>query len=89
MSAHHTCSKCGHPFELPTLPGPSALLTSPRNDFPLAEQVYAVCPNCGQKDWAVERRFFGVFGPKALYGFVLALAIAFVAAAAYSLFLGQ
>jgi len=87
MSAQHTCSKCGHAFELPDLPRPSALLTSPRNYYPLAEQVYTVCPNCGQRDWAVGRRFFGIFGPKALYALMLAFAIAFIVSAAYSLFL--
>jgi hypothetical protein len=86
VGAKHTCSKCGHAFELPDLPGPSALLTSPRNYYPLAEQVYAVCPNCGQRDWAIERRFFGIFGPKALYGFMLAFVIAFAVFVAYSFF---
>jgi len=59
-------------------------LTSPRVDTSFAQYVYAVCPNCKHRDWATERRFFGILGPKALYALVLAFMIAFLVAVAYS-----
>jgi len=31
------------------------------------EYIYTVCPNCGKRDFADERRFFFVLGPRGLY----------------------
>jgi DNA-directed RNA polymerase subunit RPC12/RpoP len=84
MTALHTCTRCGHRFELPALPSAGErLLTSPRTHISFAEYVYAVCPKCGRKDWANERRYLGVLGPRAFYGLALVFVIAFIAMVIY------
>lgn len=76
MSTHHTCSKCGTSFELAALPSAAErVLTSSRTHISFSEYVYAVCPKCGHKDWADERRYLGVLGPKAFYGLALVVMV--------------
>ena len=88
MSAH-TCSKCGHQFPLSDLPDPiQRIFLSTRTHIPFSEYVYAVCPKCGQKDWAEERRFLGVLGPRGFYALAFLLAVFIVVAVYYLGFVG-
>jgi hypothetical protein len=49
----------------------------------VATYVFAACPYCDQKDWATERRFLGVLGPRSFYGVLLAVATIFVGLVIY------
>jgi hypothetical protein len=59
------------------------LITSQRAHIPFNEYVRDVCPNCGQKDWANDRRYLGVLGPRSFYGLALASMVAFAAMVIY------
>jgi len=85
----HTCSACGKSFSLPPIPGAvDRIFTSTRGHIGFGEYVYAICPACGHKDWAEERRFWGVIGPRGFYAVGLLLACFFVIAVLYLGFVG-
>lgn len=76
MMDKHKCSQCGNEYELPVLPSISeTLIERGGRHIPFSTYVYVICPECGKKDWADERRFWGVLGPRSFYalGFILAL----------------
>ena len=84
QSVAHTCSKCGHRFDLPPLPTFSGrLLGATPGHVPFSTYVYAVCPSCGRKDWAEGRKYLGVFGPRAFYAMGLAAAVGILALVVY------
>jgi len=88
-SLSHCCSACGQTFALPPLHGAIArILYDSRAHIGVGEYVYAVCPACGHKDWAEERRFWGVFGPRAIYAVSLLLVLLIVGAVFYLGFVG-
>jgi DNA-directed RNA polymerase subunit RPC12/RpoP len=74
----HTCTRCGHRVELAPLPTIRERLLGDRGHVAFSEYVYVTCPNCGQKDWADERRYFRVLGPRSLYGLMLTISLAIV-----------
>lgn len=89
MSVEHTCSRCRHRYLLRELPNPlERIFHMRRAHIPFAEYVYVHCPKCGHKDWADERRFFGILGPRGFYGVALLLAFFFVALVYYLGFVG-
>jgi rubredoxin len=79
----HRCKQCGCSFELPEAPKPSDILTTSKNHIPLEDSTHVTCPSCGHKEWATERKFFGILGPKGLqilvsmivFGFIVALVV--------------
>ena len=67
------------------LPNAAArVLTDPKRYDSFSDYVYAVCPSCGRRDWASERRFFGVLGPRALYAVVFSIVLGIVALGVYT-----
>jgi DNA-directed RNA polymerase subunit RPC12/RpoP len=84
MTYEHTCSKCGTRFELQPLPRFKDRISGTQvGHVPFATYVYATCPKCGKRDWADERRFLVVLGPRSFYAIVLAISIAIVALVIY------
>ena len=80
----HICSQCSHRYELPALPSFSARLSgAAAAHVPFSAYVYAVCPKCGRKDWADERKFFFALGARAFYAIAFALTVAFVILVVY------
>ena len=81
MSVEHKCSKCNRSYALEALPTAKAdILESTKIHYPLSDIVYTICPYCGKKDWATDRRFFGFLGPKGLYRLLLLFVIGFLIA---------
>lgn len=76
----HRYSVCGTEFALEQLPGVERLVGAGENHISFDRYVYAYCPKCGHKDWADERRYFGVLGPRGFYALVCALVSAFLIA---------
>jgi hypothetical protein len=73
----HECTGCQYRYPLERLPtAGERLFKSSEGDISFDRYVYAFCPECGKKDWASERRYFGVLGPRGFY----MLAVSFMAA---------
>lgn len=76
----HTCTHCGHDFELAPLPG---FGDHAQRNISFAEYVHAYCRRCGSRDWADERRFVGFLGPRGFYALALAAVTGIVALVVY------
>ena len=63
----HKCKNCGIVYDLPKPDGLPELLSGERHHVSIGEHVFTYCPECGEKQWADERRFFFILGPKAYY----------------------
>jgi hypothetical protein len=84
MTLEHTCSKCGAQFELSSLPTSRDRFSGARRGHVSFETyVFASCPKCGKRDWAEERRFLGMLGPRTFYGIALGISIAIVVLVIY------
>ena len=81
----HVCATCGLRFQLPNCPGAKELFLGERWHISIAEYVYINCPQCGVQEWAEERRFFGILGPRGFYALNLSLAVLAVVAVLYVL----
>ena len=80
----HKCSSCSHRYSLPPLPAMSVRLQGEgAAHVPFSKYVYAICPRCGFRDWADERKYFGFAGPRTLYSLGLAVSIGIVALVMY------
>ena len=80
----HTCSHCGRRYELSNLPSAGErIFTSPRINIPFSEYVYATCPHCHHRDWADERRYLGVLGPRSFYALAVAFLVGFIVLVIY------
>ena len=85
----HRCSACGRSFELEPLPNAfQRVFTSGERHIAFGRYVYAVCPNCGHRDWADERRYLGFLGPRQLYALMVLLLSLFLAGVYYIGFIG-
>jgi len=86
--SNHKCSKCGHSYHVPILPSAIKEIVF-RSDSRVALDKYlsVTCPRCGHVEDANERRFFGVFGPKAVRVFLFLFVAAMIAAVAYVIYL--
>ena len=56
---------------------------------PFGAYVYAICPSCGRKDWAEDRKFYGLVGPRTFYAMATAVAIGIVVLVFYLGFFSQ
>jgi hypothetical protein len=82
--ATQACTKCSTRYDLPPLPSTFArLLGEGPAHVPFSTYVYAVCPTCGQKDWAEARRYLGFAGPRTLYAMGLIVGIWIVVMVVY------
>jgi DNA-directed RNA polymerase subunit RPC12/RpoP len=85
----HVCSKCGAAFPLEQLPSAAErVLVSKETHIGFGRYVHAVCPSCGHRDWANERRYFGVLGPRGFYALMATLLSAFLAGIYFIGFVG-
>lgn len=85
----HKCSRCGHEFEAADLPNAVEDIALRRKPYvPLDRYLTVTCPKCGHVEDAVERRFFGIFGPRAIRRFLFLFVAAVIAAVGYVLFKG-
>jgi hypothetical protein len=79
----HRCQQCGCSFELPAAPKPLDIFITSKTHIPFEDYTHVICPSCGHKEWATERKFFGILGPKGLqtlvgvlvFGSIVALVI--------------
>jgi predicted RNA-binding Zn-ribbon protein involved in translation (DUF1610 family) len=62
----HRCRQCGYSFDVPPAPKPLDILTTPKNHIPLEAFTHITCPSCGHTELAIERKFFGILGPRGL-----------------------
>jgi len=73
------CAKCGATFSLGRVPTVLERLTSDERYVPPDTDLYVTCPNCGHRQLATERRFFGGrIGPKPLQYVLYAFAAIFL-----------
>lgn len=83
----HTCSQCRHKFEVPDLPSATEdIAFRPEPYVGLDRYLTVTCPNCNHVEDARERRFFGIFGPAAIRGFVFLLLAAMIVVVAYVIY---
>ena len=83
----HKCTRCGREFSVPSLPSATEEIAfQPESRVSLDRYLTATCPNCGHVDDAKERRFFGVFGPMAIRGFVFLFVAAMIVVIAYVIY---
>ena len=80
----HRCQNCGHVFDAQEPPKPLDLLTTTKTHIPLEDFTHVVCPSCGYKELAVERRFFGFLGPGGLRLVVGAIVLGVIVAVIYA-----
>ena len=66
------------------LPSPLAqLLGEGPAHVPFSAYVYAICPNCGHKDWAEARKYRGFAGPRTFYAMGLTIGVCIVVLVVY------
>lgn len=80
----HSCQQCGYSFEMPVVPKPSDILTTPKNHIPLEDFTHVTCPSCGHVELATERKFFGLLGPRGLQVLVGAIVLGVIIAVVVS-----
>lgn len=76
----HRCKSCGHSFDMPAPPKPLDILKTSKNHIPLEDFTHVICPSCGHSELAVERKFFGILGPKGLQILVGAIVLGIIIA---------
>jgi hypothetical protein len=82
----HTCSHCGNRFELPKAMGPIERFLGRREKYiPLDEHLTVTCPNCGNRESATQREFFGFAGPKAIRAVIVIMLIGVIVFIIYDL----
>lgn len=80
----HKCGRCSHEFDTPVLPSAAQDIAFRAEPYvPLDRYLTVTCPKCGHVEDAKERRFFGVFGPSVMRGFVFLFVAAMICAIAY------
>jgi len=84
----HKCTKCGSEFPLPALDSATEEIAfGSESRVSLEKYLTVTCPSCGHVEDAKERRFFGVFGPASIRGFLYFFVAAMIAVIAYVIYI--
>ena len=75
----HKCKACGLEYDLRKPDGFIELISGKRHHISIGEYLFTYCPECGTKEWADERKYFWIFGPRLVYAiFLLFMSIVLV-----------